>query len=302
MIINGYQFPVRSSYVCNVFLIVKRGLAILRQNLNLSLLQLLGQLVNLLVLELDNGLLLGLLGLLDELLGSLLGLNLLLFLLFLFSFALVFKVAEAINTPFVLDDDVAGEILLALVEKLLQNDNGLVFLGELVAVELDSPESGEGVLGGSSETLKTGRRDVIVLKAQGLKLLVLALGQGTGQKHTALCAQQRVSDAELTDHRPCRGNLGEGLGSHEGEGVVLKVKHSQLGGVVQALADEVRDTLLADAILDHLDLLDLVVQAEGLGPRRHAAVLEAVAPADDRLQVGHLLAILAGGFLLGVQL
>ena len=44
------------------------------------------------------------------------------------------------------------------------------------------------------------------------------------------------------------------------------------------------------------------MQAVGLGPGVHGAVLEAVAPADDRLEVGDLLAGLARLLLLRVEL
>lgn len=59
-----------------------------------------------------------------------------------------------------------------------------------------------------------------------------------------------------------------------------------------------RDALGADPVLHHLDGLDACVGGVRLGPGGHAAVLEAVAAADDGLEVGHVVAFFAGGVFL----
>lgn len=271
--------------------------------LNSCLLELLCQLFHLLVLDGDNRLLLSLLGLLDQLLGTLLGLDLLLLLFFLFLLTVeLLEVAQAVDAPVVLGHDVTAVLLLALLEELLESKDRLVVLGELVAVELDSLQGRQTILGGGGEALDTGGGNLVVLQPQGLELGVGALGQGTGKQNTTLGTQERVTDAELLQEGPVRDNLGQGPGSGHGKGVVLKVKNPELGGVVETLAQKMRDTLLSDTVLHHLDLLNLVVKAVGLSPGRHTTILESVSAADDGLEVRDLLSLLSGGLLLGMKL
>ena len=63
-----------------------------------------------------------------------------------------------------------------------------------------------------------------------------------------------------------------------------------------------RDALGSNTILDHLDNLDLIVEAVGLGPCGHAAIFETVATANNGLKVGNFLALLPCLFLLGMEL
>jgi hypothetical protein len=64
------------------------------------------------------------------------------------------------------------------------------------------------------------------------------------------------------------------------------------------MGEEMCDTFLPDTVLCHLDGLDSAVRCVGLGPCLHTASLEAVAPADDELEVRHLLALLTRSLLL----
>jgi hypothetical protein len=64
--------------------------------------------------------------------------------------------------------------------------------------------------------------------------------------------------------------------------------------VRDAVGQQVRDALLADAVLRHLDGADAGVGGVGLGPGGHAAVLQAVAAADDGLEVRDRGAVCAG--------
>lgn len=270
--------------------------------LDRSLGELARQLVHLLVLELDDWLLLSLLGLLDELLGPLLNLLFLFLLFFLLIRIQLLEIAQAVKTPVVLNDNVAAKLLLALLQQLLQEDNRLVVLGELVAVELNLLERGESLLRSLGKALETSGGDVVVLQAQNLEVPILALSEGLAQKHTALGTEKRVADAQLEKLSPAGRNLGQSLGALQGECVVLEVQHSELRSVTQTLAKQIRNTLLPNAVLNHLDFLDLVVQAESLGPGGHAAVFQPVATADDCLEVGHILSLLARLLLLCVEL
>lgn len=274
-----------------------------RHRLESGLGQLLRKLINILVLDLDNGLFLGLLGLLDELLCPLIDILLLRLLLFLFLLVgvLLLEVAQAVKTPLVLSDNIATELLLALLKKILESNDGLVILGELVAVELDLLQSRESLLSGLSKTLDTGGGNLVVLKAQDLELLVFALEKRLREENTALGREERVADAKLNELSPAGGHLRKSLSSLEGKSVVLEVENLELGSVVETLAQQVGDTLLANTVLDHLDLLNLIVQTESLGPRRHTAVLKAVTAADDGLEVRNILSLLARFLLLGVE-
>ena len=59
-----------------------------------------------------------------------------------------------------------------------------------------------------------------------------------------------------------------------------------------------RDTLLADTILRHLDSLDTVVGCVGFCPCCHTAILKTIATADDELEVWDFFAFFSRGFLL----
>ena len=64
------------------------------------------------------------------------------------------------------------------------------------------------------------------------------------------------------------------------------------------MCKQVCNTLLANAVLCHLDRLDALVGCVRFGPGLHAAVLEAVAAADYELEVRHVLAFFARSVLL----
>lgn len=174
----------------------------------------------------------------------------------------------------------------ALAELLAQLLDGRVLGVELVALELDATQRGEVVqrLGEPRDALCV---DFVELEAEDLELRVVPLCQGVGEGDAAASAEETVADAEVADVRPVCDDVCEGARAGRGEGVVLQIEDLDLARVGEAVGQDVRDALCADAVLHHLDLLDARVGGERLGPRRHAAVLEAVAAADDGFEVGH---------------
>ena len=82
----------------------------------------------------------------------------------------------------------------------------------------------------------------------------------------------------------------------------MLVENLDLRRVAETLGQKVRDTLLSDAVLNHLYGLDLVVELVSLGPGGHASVLQSVATANNSLKIGNVLSFLSSGLLLAVKL
>ena len=73
----------------------------------------------------------------------------------------------------------------------------------------------------------------------------------------------------------------------------MQVYNFQSSALAQTVLQQGGDTFLTDTILSHADGLDLVVGRVCVAPSLHRVGLKSVATADDSLEVGYRLAILA---------
>src|SRR5450756_1219415 len=69
----------------------------------------------------------------------------------------------------------------------------------------------------------------------------------------------------------------------------------------QAVCKKMRDALLSNTVLHHLDLLDTSVQTICLRPCCHTAIFESIAAADHRLEVRNFLSFFPRLLFLDVQ-
>jgi len=263
--------------------------------------QLIGQLIHLLILLLGHRLLLRLLLLLEQLFSPLLGLVLDLLLLSLL-LLIAIQLIQLIQAPVIFDDHIARKSLLAFTQELAQQDQGVVLLGELVAVEFHLPDRWERALDSGGKDLQPLGVDIVVLHAQGVQLLVPPRRQRLREDSAALRAPKRITRTDLLNLGPLLDRGGQRPRAQDREEVVLEIQHLQALGIAQPVGNQMHGSLRPDPVLHHLHLLDAGVQAECLGPRQHRPALQPVAPADHGLEIRDVLASRTCCLLLGVQL
>lgn len=136
-----------------------------------------------------------------------------------------------------------------------------------------------------SEALDSLSLHLVVLQAQCLELLVLVCCQSLGDLQTTTGGEETVTNPELEQRRPTWQAVGKSGRSNGSESVVLQIQDLKARCVVETLGQQVRNTLLANSVLGHLNRLE----ADRVGlvspsPCLHAAIFQAVAPADNALE------------------